>query len=191
MDAGLKLFGTDGYRATSIEKLCAAAGVSTRNFYEEFTGRESLLIAVYEQAMESALAASWKAVESGGDERFSHRLDDGLRAFIADVFADPRTARIAFVEVLGVGPDVEARRMVWRQQGYENFCTQAAAMVERGEAVDRDYSLTAVAHVGAFNELVYGWALRGTPIPVDDVVAELALLAKAAMTTPWAAEEKA
>lgn len=188
MDAGLKLFGTDGYRATSIEKLCAAAGVSTRNFYEEFTGRESLLIAVYDQAMESALAAAMKSVEAAGDTRASFRIDDSVRAFIADIFADPRTARIAFVEVLGVGPDVEARRMAWREQGYANFRARAADMVARGEAVDRDYTLTAVAHVGAFNELVYGWALRGTPIPIDAVVAELALLAKAAMTTPWAEE---
>lgn len=190
MDAGLKLFGTDGYRATSIEKLCAAAGVSTRNFYEEFTGRESLLIAVYDQIMEAALQAGLKAAEEAGEARINHRIDDGVRGFITEIFADPRTARIAFVEVLGVGPDVEARRMAWREQGYANFRARAADMVARGEAVDRDYTLTAVAHVGAFNELVYGWALRGTPIPVDDVVAELSLLARAAMTTPWAEDKQ-
>src|SRR5919198_3030469 len=45
LDAGLELFGTVGYRGTSIERLCAQAGVTTRHFYQEFPGREALLAA--------------------------------------------------------------------------------------------------------------------------------------------------
>jgi AcrR family transcriptional regulator len=39
LSAGQDLFGGQGYRTTSIEALCTAAGVSTRAFYEEFSGR--------------------------------------------------------------------------------------------------------------------------------------------------------
>ncbi|MGZ6827110.1 MAG: TetR/AcrR family transcriptional regulator, partial [Mycobacteriales bacterium] len=46
--AGLELFGTEGWAGATIERLCAGAGVATRSFYEEFSSREALLRAVYE-----------------------------------------------------------------------------------------------------------------------------------------------
>ena len=41
LDAGLELFGTAGYAATSVEQLCQAAYVSTRSFYELFPNKEA------------------------------------------------------------------------------------------------------------------------------------------------------
>jgi AcrR family transcriptional regulator len=49
MSAGLELFGNEGYAAASIERLCAQAGVSTRNFYEEFASREDLLMRLHDR----------------------------------------------------------------------------------------------------------------------------------------------
>lgn len=57
LTAGLELFGTDGYARTPIERICATAGVSTRNFYEEFTGREALLMALHDRVTHRALDA--------------------------------------------------------------------------------------------------------------------------------------
>lgn len=183
MDAALELFGTDGYRVTSIEKLCAAAAVSTRNFYEEFTGREALLIAIYDRIMDEAYGASLKAVESLASDMVIERMDAGLAAFIDTAFADPRMARVAFVEILGVGPAVEERRLEWRKRAYADFTELTSRMVAGGQAVDRDYSLTAMAYSGAFNELVYEWAREGGSVPVAAVVSELSRLVRAAMAT--------
>ena len=41
--AGLALFTSTGFAATKITELCTEAGVSTRNFYEEFGSKEDLL----------------------------------------------------------------------------------------------------------------------------------------------------
>lgn len=183
MDAALELFGTDGYRVTSIEKLCAAAAVSTRNFYEEFTGREALLIAIYEHIMGQGYAAARDAADGLASDLVIERMDTGIAAFIDTTFADPRMARIAFVEVLGVGPAVEERRLAWREQAYAQFAELTARMVAGGQAVDRDYSLTAMAYSGAFNELVYEWARAGTQVPVAAVVSELSRMVRAAIVT--------
>src|SRR4051794_38754889 len=53
---GLDMFGTAGYPATSVESLCSAAGVSTRNFYDHFANREQLLVGVYDEIVAGALA---------------------------------------------------------------------------------------------------------------------------------------
>ena len=46
--AGLELYGTTGYDATTIPMLCSAAGVTSRHFYEEYGSRETLLRQVYD-----------------------------------------------------------------------------------------------------------------------------------------------
>src|ERR687883_529359 len=62
LQAGLELFGAHGYRGTTIEALCAAAGVSTRNFYEEFGSREALVIALHDDVNSRALSAVVEAL---------------------------------------------------------------------------------------------------------------------------------
>src|SRR5687767_13409420 len=55
--AGLELFGTKGYAATTVEEVCRRAYVSSRNFYEEFENRLDLLVAVGEQIIAGAFVA--------------------------------------------------------------------------------------------------------------------------------------
>ena len=54
----------------------------------------------------------------------------------------------------------------------------------RGEAEARDFHLTAVAFIGAVNELVYYWSTHDRSTPLDDLCAELTRLAVAAVTGP-------
>jgi AcrR family transcriptional regulator len=54
--AGLELFGTEGWGGTTIERLCTSAGVATRSFYEEFSSREALLLAVFEDVLAGVVA---------------------------------------------------------------------------------------------------------------------------------------
>jgi AcrR family transcriptional regulator len=173
LDAALELFGTDGYRATSIERLCAAASVSTRNFYEEFSGREALLIAVHDRIVTDAFEASAATYEASGELSEPERFKVAARAYLESACADPRKARIAYVEVLGVSPAVEEHRIMWRDRFAEYTLKAAQKMVAEELAVDRDYSLTAIAICGAFNELAYEWAVRGRQVPLDAIVDEI------------------
>ena len=47
LDAGLELFGSIGYRATTVRILCKQAKLTDRYFYESFTSTEDLLLEVY------------------------------------------------------------------------------------------------------------------------------------------------
>ncbi|NUS17521.1 MAG: helix-turn-helix transcriptional regulator, partial [Streptomyces sp.] len=50
LDAALQLFGdTPGYRNTTVAALSEAAGLSTRQFYEEFRTLEDVLAALHLQ----------------------------------------------------------------------------------------------------------------------------------------------
>lgn len=179
--AALELFGTEGYPATSIERLCARANVSTRNFYEEFASREALLIALHDQITQQAFDAVMTAVGEVIDEPTAVRLDRALAAYIGTTSSDPRWTRIAYVEVVGVSPAVERHRLAWRSRLAQLIEAEAALAVHRGEAVQRDYSLTAMAFIGAVNELVNHWSINGRQVPLDTIRRELTRLALAAL----------
>lgn len=183
MTAALELFGTEGYPATSIERLCARANVSTRNFYEEFTSREALLIALHDHINTQALEALVAAVGDIIDETTAVRLDRAITAYIRVTSSDPRWTRIAYVEVVGVSAAVERHRLAWRAKLSELIEAEAALAASRGEAVDRDYSLTATAFIGAVNELVYTWSIHGRQVPLETITGELTRLALAALST--------
>src|SRR5690606_38608059 len=167
--AGLELFGTRGYSATSIEKLCATASVSTRNFYEEFSGREELLVALHSDINERASAVLAAAYAEEPDAGLATRVERAVRAFVTVTASDPRWARVAFVEVIGVSAGLERHRLRWRSRWEDALVGMAREAVERGEAVDRDYRLTMIALIGAVNNLVHHWSARGQDIPLDDI----------------------
>jgi len=181
MTAALDLFGTEGYPATSIERLCARANVSTRNFYEEFASREALLIALHDQITQQAYDAMIAAVDELPDERTSVRIDRAIEAYIGTTSNDPRWTRIAYVEVIGVSATVERHRLAWRAKLGEMLAAEVAHAVARGEATDRDYSLTVMAFIGAVNELVYHWSIHGRQVPLETIRSELTRLALAAL----------
>src|SRR3954454_23347787 len=89
LEAGLELFGTEGWSASPIERLCAQARVATRSFYEEFSSREALLLAVYAQITQGAARAVAGGLEAAG-QGIEQRVEAGLRAYIGHLTEDPR-----------------------------------------------------------------------------------------------------
>lgn len=69
LDAAYELFGTEGYRNVTIERVCSQARLTARNFYEEFGGREALLLAIYDRtigrSVEAVAAARSRTPASG------------------------------------------------------------------------------------------------------------------------------
>jgi AcrR family transcriptional regulator len=184
MSAGLQLFGTEGYAASSIEKLCATAAVSTRNFYEEFASREALLMALHDQVIERAVIAVGEAFAGAEDESLAVRIERAVRAYITTTAKDPRWARLSYVEVIGVSDAVEKHRQDWQARWLELLVSEAERAVTRGEAPPRDFHLAAVALIGAVNELVYHWSTGGYRLPLDAVITEVVRIATAAVTAP-------
>lgn len=105
LDSALDLFGSKGFRAASVRAVCRAAGLTDRYFYESFADTEDLLIAVYEREMDRLHQSILEAAPNWPEGREA-RLQAALNLFF-DTMSDPRTARIALVEVLGVSSKVD------------------------------------------------------------------------------------
>ncbi|WP_433464042.1 TetR/AcrR family transcriptional regulator [Spirillospora sp. CA-128828] len=166
--AGLELFGTRGYAATPIDRLCATARVSTRTFYEEFSGREELLTVLHTGITERAVQALAAAYAEPADADLAVRVQRAVRAFVTVTASDLRWARILFVETRAASAG--GQHQPSRPGQWENaLLAMARDAVRRGDAIDRDYRLTMIAVNGAVNNLVHHWAARSQTVPLDAI----------------------
>ncbi|MGW4430695.1 TetR/AcrR family transcriptional regulator [Streptomyces tendae] len=174
LDAALQLFGdTPGYRATTVAALSDAAGLSTRQFYEEFRTLEDVLAALHLQVNAWAEDAVRTVAEGTRDLPLPERAAAIFRAYAADVTADPRRVRITFVEIIGVSPRLEEQRLARRARWVDLICAEARSATERGEAAPRDYRLGATAFIGGVNGLLHDYSAGWVDATLDEVVEEL------------------
>ncbi len=177
IDAALELFGTQGYAATSIERLCAVANVSTRSFYEDMGSREALLIALVNRITSHAVERAMAALARTENEPLSTRVVEGFRAYLAVTCADHRSARVCYVEVVGVSEAVERWRREQRRLLSALLISEAERGVERGEAGPRRFDLFGLAVIGAVNSLAQEMVQSTLPdsvVGVDEICEEIA-----------------
>lgn len=106
VDAGVDIFGTIGYRAATIDHICARAGLSKRYFYESFPDSEALLLACYERCANEVDDAIVTAVTEA-PETIEAQLRAALVGYFSAIDADQRGARITLLEILGVSTTVD------------------------------------------------------------------------------------
>jgi AcrR family transcriptional regulator len=170
LDAALDLFGTQGYAATTVEELCRTAYVSTRNFYEEFDNREAVLFSLGDRLVGEAYQAMVEVSVSDGPDRFRREARARVGALIHALLDDPRRARLAFIESLGVSPIQEARRRSAHHMFAQYFAALVRADFESTDFGRREEDIYAISLVGAINEVLSDWVLRSDKPPLDDLI---------------------
>jgi AcrR family transcriptional regulator len=184
LDAAFDLFGTAGYGATGIERLCTHARLATRNFYEEFPDREALLRAVYDGAITHVMDAVLATLATAGPT-VRERVDAAVRSMVHAMLDDPRRASIVCLQVVGVSDALERHRRGVMRAFADVVVDEAAVLATTGGvARRRDYRLPALALVGGVNELMVDWLQTDDPLPVDTLADEVVNLFLAAAAGP-------
>ncbi|UQE74281.1 TetR/AcrR family transcriptional regulator [Gordonia sp. PP30] len=170
LDAAVELFGTHGYAATSVPQVCKAAGLSSRQFYQEFSDREDLLRTLYDRVQDKTMerVAGVVLEQIAANRGLDEVLDEGVRAFVG-MYDDPRLARISFIEVVGVSPVFEAHRHARRARWGEVLQTAVAAGADRGLTIASTTPLQWAAYIGAVNAVVVERTLDAS-ITEEDLV---------------------
>jgi AcrR family transcriptional regulator len=186
LDAALELFGTKGYAATSIEELCTASFVTNRYFYEEFGGRDGLLLALYDHLISRVSDAVLAVDVPPGTDHVRLATRGRIEAFVRGVTDDERVARVLFLEG---GTTLERRRRDAHAFFADYVAQLAFPYVASGEIEVRNFHLLALGFVGAVNEVVTHWVLTepSDRVAVDDIVdaaMEMYLLVRAGLERP-------
>lgn len=99
MISARRLFGREGFAATSVEDIAREARVTTGALYHHFTTKAALFEAVFEQVHQDMLAASMAAAEPARDPTDALAL--GFDAFLETVL-DPDVQRILIIDAPAV-----------------------------------------------------------------------------------------
>ena len=180
--AAVEIIGTQGYPATTIPGVCAAAKVSTRHFYRLYPTKEDLFVDVYDRLTGESYARVTASLHASTDRPVRERVPAALLAYLAPMLSDARVARIAFVEIMGASARIERLRLDYRETLVALVDREVRAAVERGEIADRDWRFATLALVGAATAIVYDWMLRTGGDGVEHVEAALAELAVQLLT---------
>ncbi|MGF0318820.1 TetR/AcrR family transcriptional regulator [Nocardia fluminea] len=165
--AGLKLFGTIGYPASSVKKICDAAGLTERYFYESFTHREALLRAVYDGQIDQVRTATLAAL-AGAEPELAPQAHAGVAAFVRTVADDPRRARVIFIEVVGVSSALETHRRAVMHE-FAQLIVGFAEVYFHIPATER-LAIAAMLFAGGLTELMVDWTLAEAPMPLDELI---------------------
>jgi AcrR family transcriptional regulator len=175
LDAGLQLYGTEGYASTTIAQLCHTAGVAPSKFYEEFTGREELLSELCLDIVTDVNSAMVSAVAS--EVTLSGQALAGLSAFCHTLLDDPRRARTLLVESVGVSAELESHRRSHMDQTTTLLIDYVRALAETNGVPfieGRRLHTVVRALVGGVGEVVVDWFSDPDPPRLDDVIDDLA-----------------
>ncbi|WP_311044720.1 TetR/AcrR family transcriptional regulator [Streptomyces sp. ID38640] len=168
IEAGLKLFTTRGYMATGVKDLCREAGLTDRYFYESFANREVLLLAVFDTVTEQLLDRIAQAAASA-PQTSPERERATVEAFVRELAADPRKARLIFIEVHGVNDVVRQHARV----GFLRFVDLVAAVIRDilpPDTPETQLRMTALSVIGAMAQAVTAWHSKEVDIPTERLI---------------------
>lgn len=178
LDAAVEIFGERGYADCSLADVCAAAGLSKRQFYEEFETREDVLVAAYDDIQNSAATALALAVsELGPDPDPTVRVTKAMEAYLGSVGADPHRAKVAFVEVVGVSARMEQHRRARRHEWISIIQLVLGPLAGPASRTRSSPELAGSALIGAVNGMAHEWLLSDPRPPVSELVEVLVPLA--------------
>ena len=104
IEAGHALFGSEGYQAASVKKLCREAELTERYFYESFKRREDLFAACYDEKLDLLFTTLLENLTSG-TRSVEQIVVDGLLSLFRTLRDDQHMARILMIEIYGVPYD--------------------------------------------------------------------------------------
>jgi AcrR family transcriptional regulator/DNA-binding MarR family transcriptional regulator len=114
LDATFAVIAEVGYRGMAVRAVTERAGVSTKTFYDLFTGREDCFLAAFDYGVGRLAELAGPAYV--GERDWAAGIRAGLAALLGFLDGEPALRTLVFVEALGAGPRVLARRGEVSQQ---------------------------------------------------------------------------
>ncbi|MDH3225794.1 MAG: TetR/AcrR family transcriptional regulator [Thermoleophilia bacterium] len=171
--AALELFGTRGYADSTIEGICAEAGVGIRAFYDEFRTREELLRQVYDYAAGRAYDALEAAILDQPERPMPERVRTAFQALLDALLGDPRCGRVVCIESAALDRTLGPHRLATLKR----FATLSiSALPPATQARLPNPRLWATLLSGGINAVLTDWLISPVRPEIDELVDDLAEL---------------
>jgi AcrR family transcriptional regulator len=180
LEAGLELFGTDGYQVSGVKDICREAGLTDRYFYESFRDTRELFIAVFDRVTDELFASVASAVEASGPAPEAE-LRAGIETFVRALADDRRKARVIFSEAAGAGPEAEQHMRTTLRR----FSVLVAGTARRHLATDVSDELVdvvALSVVGTLERVIVEWQDEELDLSIERIIDHCTTLFRVLLT---------
>jgi len=161
LNAGLEIFGHEGFRLATVRGICRQAQLTDRYFYEEFGNVEGLLQAVYCDCMDriyQKLMAELRQLSAGDSMR--KVVDSTLEAFFTEL-EDPRVARVCMLELEGVSPETDTLYLSYIHRFALLLISMSHRVHPHWQLQDDEAELLGTGLVGAIRQISTSWLMSG------------------------------
>ncbi|MES1929671.1 TetR family transcriptional regulator [Salinisphaera dokdonensis CL-ES53] len=169
VEAGIAVFGRDGFRAATVKSLCREAALTERYFYESFANSEVLFAEVYKtlvKRLEDDVVAAIDAAPL--DPEATARA--GLHVFFDTMYRQPGTARILLIEIFGISGDIDRLYRETTQNFTRTLQELLGAIFALGEGSGTDARILSTGLVGSTIHIAMYWTINGYRDALDVVV---------------------
>ncbi len=175
LDAAVDAMARNEWRGVTVDKLCAAAGLNKRYFYESFTDVDALSAAVVDDIAEEVRAATLAAVGDVLEQPLETQALAGVAAAVRALVDDPRRARVLLAGV-AASPELQAHRNTVMHRLTDVLIDHGRAV--HGVELESD-PLAKVAPsfiVGGTAEAILAFVNGDVDLSLDELIGQLATL---------------
>lgn len=166
VEVGIELYGTHGFRATSVKAVCLAAGLTERYFYESFANGEALLCETCTVIMEAMRQQAAKAMECVGAST-SERAHAAAHSYFSTLLEHPTAGRITLFEMEGVSAAVDAHYAKELAKSTQLFAQWFLFGAAKNSAGGLKADVLARGINGALYQIAKEWMRSDFDLPVD------------------------
>ncbi|MDF1808718.1 MAG: TetR/AcrR family transcriptional regulator [Phycisphaerales bacterium] len=130
LNVARKLFETEGFHTTGIDRVLSEAGVAKMTLYNNFGSKDGLIVAVLEQTSQDMISRLREVVTQSSNDPYEQIL--GVFDAFAHWFSDPEFCGCMFQAAVAEFPDPESKpsqaarnHQVRVCQLFEDFCSSA------------------------------------------------------------------
>lgn len=163
IEAAIRVYGEIGYANASVKKVCQAANLTERYFYESFPNSEDLLVAAFTEITERLYAAveSAQTAPGGGADA----IEIKLAAYFDALHAHPASTRVFLIEI----PGINSRIDVLFGEAMNRFGRMLYQQLAVGAPLDEDRLLLRGV-TGGLLHIAREWVAGGYAVPTPEVV---------------------
>jgi AcrR family transcriptional regulator len=155
----VEVFAAKGYHGTIVDDIVTASKTSKGAFYHYFPSKQGIFLTLMDSL--AALIEQGAEVAIGAEHGALAKVEAALGIVLHTAAAQRDLARILLVEAVGLGPELEDKRL----EIHRRFAALIQRHLDRAAAErsipSQDTALAAQVWIGALVEVITQWLLRG------------------------------
>lgn len=170
IEAGIETYGTQGFFSVTVKDVCNEAKLTERYFYESFKKSEELFQTIFLQLIDQLQQTVMQGVMQASPDP-KKMIHSGLFALFSMLKADPRMARIIYVDAMLV-QELHNQATIHETMGRFDRMIHAFVMLmmPRINYSEQEISLVSTGLNGYVTQIAVRWVMGGFKLSVEQVV---------------------